>query len=95
MDESLDETCDDMGAEEFVRLKTVKVNGQSVSADLTHDDKGHTLGVRLGALGPGQKVRIEVDYELPEGVEVPDDVPVVLKTEIIRRAAAPETQETA
>ncbi len=94
LDESLDETCDDMGAEDFVRLKTVKVNGRPVSGGLTRDDKGHALGVRLGALGPGQKIRIEVDYELPEGVEVPDDVPVVLKTEIMRRAAVSTTQET-
>ena len=94
LDESLDETCDDVGSEDFVRLKTVKVNGRSVSGNLTRDDQGHAFGVRLGALGPGQKITIEVDYELPEGVEVPDEVPVVLKTEIIRRAAVSTTQET-
>lgn len=88
LDESLDETCDDTGGEEFVRLKTVTVNGEAVSgSNLTCDEKGNALGVRLGSLDPGKPLNIQIAYELPEGVAASPDGPVVLKTEIIRRAA--------
>ena len=94
LDESLDETCDDMGSEDFVWLETVKVDGKPVSGNnLTRDDNGHALGVRLGALEPDKPLKIEIDYKLPEGIDVPDDVPVVLKTEIIRRAVGSAKQE--
>lgn len=94
LDESLDETCDDMGSEDFVRLETVKVDGQAVSGNnLTRDDKGQALGVRLGALEPNKPLKIEIDYKLPEGINVSDNVPVVIKTEIIRRAAGSAKQE--
>ena len=94
LDESLDESCDNIGAEDFVRLKTVKVNGQPVPKDtLTRNKENQVLGVQLGSLEPGKTLFIEVDYELPAGVNIPDDVPVVLKTELMRRAALSEKQE--
>ena len=94
LDENLDETCDGIGSEDFVWLETVKIDGKAVSGNnLTRDDKGHALGVRLGALEPNNPLKIEIDYKLPEGIDVSDDVPVVLKTEIIRRAAGSAKQE--
>ena len=87
LDEGLDETCDDVGGEEFVRLKTVKVDGEAVSGEnLIRDEKNRVLGVRLGALDRDNPLNIEIDYELPESVHVSADSPIVLKTEIIRRA---------
>ena len=94
LDESLDESCDDWGKEDFVRLKTVKVDGCPVIGNsLTCNEKGEALGVRLGFLEPGKARRLEIDYELPEGVNLPDNVPVVLKTQLIRRAASSIKQE--
>ena len=95
LDEGLDESCDDWGKEDFVRLKTVSVNGCPVIGKaLTRNEKGEVLGIRLGVLEPGKALDLEVTYELPEGVNLPDDVPVVLRTELIRRAAASTKQET-
>ena len=89
LDESLDESCDDWGKEDFVRLKTVKVDGCPVIGNtLTRNEKGEVLGIRLGALEPGKALDLEIAYELPEGVNLPDNVPVVLKTELIRRAVS-------
>lgn len=94
LDESLDESCDDMGAEDFVRLKTVKIDGQLVTGNvLTRNEEDQVLGVRLGALEPDKTFCIEVEYELPEDINLPDNVPVVLKTELIRRAPHYEKRE--
>ena len=94
LDEGLDESCDDWGKEDFVRLKTVSVNGCPVIGNaLTRNEKGEVLGIRLGVLEPGKALDLEVTYELPEGVNLPDDVPVVLRTELIRRSASPTKQE--
>ena len=94
LDESLDESCDDWGKEDCVRLKTVKINGcPAIGNVLTRNEQGEVLGVRLGVLEPGKALDLEIAYELPEGVNLPDDVPVVLRTELIRRAVASTKQE--
>ncbi|MCE2452665.1 MAG: hypothetical protein J4F48_07475 [Nitrospinae bacterium] len=95
LDESLDESCDAFGSEAFVRLKNVKIDSRPVFANkLTCDEEGHALGVRLGTLDPEKPIRIEFDYELPSGVNLSNDMPVVLKTQLIRRAAGHKNQET-
>ncbi len=95
LDEGLDESCDDWGKEDFVRLKTVTVDGCPVIGNaLTRNEKGEVLGVRLGVLEPGKALGLEITYELPEGINLPDEVPAVLRTEIMRRAVTSPKQET-
>ena len=68
LDESLDESCDDWGKEDFVRLKTVKVDGCPVIGNsLTCNEKGEALGVRLGFLEPGKARRLESIMSFPKG----------------------------
>ena len=88
LDESLDESCDDIGTEEFVKIENVRLNGELVSDDaLTRDSDNNAMGVRIENLNPGIGIRIEVDYILPTGVVIPEDTPVVIKTDLVRRAA--------
>lgn len=94
LDEGLDESCDDWGKEDFVRLKTVTVDGCPVIGNaLTRNEKGEVLGIRLGTLEPGKSFDLEITYELPEEIDLPDEVPVVLRTELIRRAVTSTKQE--
>lgn len=94
LDESLDESCDAFGREAFVRLKNVKIDGIQVSEKmLARNEEDQTLGVRLGAIDPEKMARIEFDYELPPDIELADDMPVVLKTQLIRRTPISENQE--
>ena len=94
LDESLDESCDAFGVEAFARLRNVKVDGGNATEKmLTCNEEGQALGVRLGALDPGRTVCIEFDYELPTGINLSDDMPVVLKTQLIRRAPGSLNQE--
>ena len=95
LDESLDESCDAFGSEEFVELKNVKIDGSPASeAMLTYDEEGRALGVRLGALDPEKAIQIEFDYEPPASFHLSDDMPVVLNTQLIRRKAASGNQES-
>ncbi len=51
LDEGLDESCDDWGKEDFIRLKTVTVDGCPVIGNaLTRNEKGEILGIRLGGV---------------------------------------------
>ena len=94
IDESLDESCDAFGIETFARLKNVKVDNRPVPESmLTHDQEDHALGVKLGSLDPAKMIQIEFDYELPTGIDLPDDMPVVLKTQLIRRVPGSQNQE--
>ncbi len=94
LDENLDESCDPFGTESFVRLKIAKINGEIVPKDMfTCNEEGHALGIKLGALHPKKMIEIEFDYELPPSVNLADDVPIVLKTQLIRRAAGLENRE--
>lgn len=94
IDESLDESCDAFGIETFARLKNVKVDNRPVPESmLTHDQEEHALGVKLGSLDPAKMIQIEFDYELPTGIDLPDDMPVVLKTQLIRRVPGSQNQE--
>ena len=95
LDESLDESCDFFGSEAFVELKGVRIDGQPATEKmLTCDEEGRVLGVRLGVLHPEKTRCIEFDYELPKDIDVADDMPVVLKTQLIRRAASVKKQGT-
>ena len=94
IDESLDESCDAFGSEAFVKLKNVKIDSRPVSANkLACDEEGQALGVRLGALSPEKTIHIEFDYELPTGIDLTDDMPVVLKTQLIRRSPGSQNRE--
>ena len=95
LDESIDESCDVFGSEVFAMLKNVKIDGQPVPENmLTCNDDAQVLGVRLGPLFPEKEICIEFDYELPKDIHLADDIPVVLKTQLIRRAASSDNQET-
>ena len=95
LDESLDESCDRFGSETFVELKAVKIDGQPAPETiLTCDEEGRVLGIRLGVIHPEKTLRIEFDYELPKDIDTVDDMPAVLKTQLIRRAANAEKQGT-
>lgn len=95
LDESLDETCDLFGSETFVELSAVKVDGQPVpERRLTCDEEGRVLGIRLGVVHPEKTLRIEFDYEVPKDIDTVDDMPVVLKTQLIRRTADAKQQGT-
>ncbi|MYA96675.1 MAG: hypothetical protein F4X91_09755 [Nitrospinae bacterium] len=94
IDESLDESCDAFGIETFARLKNVKVDNRPVQETmLNHDQEDHALGVNLGSLDPAKLLCIEFDYELPTGIVLPDDMPVVLKAQLIRRSPDSKNQE--
>lgn len=95
LDESLDESCDRFGSETFVELKAVKIDGRPAPETiLTCDEEDRVLGIRLGVIHPEKTLRIEFDYELPKDIDTVDDMPVVLKTQLIRRAANAEKQGT-
>ena len=88
LDEGLDDGCDDMSPDTFIRLKNIKINKKAASSnDLVTDDNGHVLAVKLGELRIDQKINIETDYIIPEHIKLPEDIPVVLKTQLIRRAS--------
>ena len=88
LDESIDETCDNVSQESFVHLKNVRLNGQVVPKDrLMTDEEGHVAGVLLGGFDAGYKCMIEADYVVPDHIPVPDHQPVVLKIDIVRRAS--------
>ena len=94
LDESLDESCDAFSSEVFVKLKNVRIDSQPVSANkLACDEEGQALGVRLGPLDPEKTIHIEFDYELPTGIDLADDIPVVLKTQLIRRSPGSANRE--
>ena len=87
LDESLDDSCDLLGSEAFVTLKGVRLDGEPApEGSLTRDDDGQVLGVRLGMIRPDKPRRVEFDYDLPKEVDVADDMPVVLKAQVVRRA---------
>ena len=88
LDEGLDDGCDDMSSDTFIRLKNIRINKKAPSNnDLVTDDNGHVLAVKLGELQIDQKINIETDYVIPEHIKLPEDIPVVLKTQLIRRAS--------
>ncbi|MXY96341.1 MAG: hypothetical protein F4Z29_01000 [Gemmatimonadetes bacterium] len=63
------------------------MNGKTVDDDaLTRDSENNAMGIRIEKLSPGVGFQIEVDYVLPPGVEIPEESPVVIKTDLVRRA---------
>ena len=82
LDENIDETCDSI-SEQRVRLKSVKLNGDSVpEAHLVKGMGGDIEGVSLGQIKKGD--RLSFDYDLPNGVDVRATERVVLSAKMIK-----------
>ena len=87
LDESIDESCDGVQLETYVRLKNVTVGGEPVpraALTATDDEDDGVLGVALGALEAGAERHIAFEFALPRELEVHDDAAVVLKTQLFR-----------
>ena len=85
LDENIDETCDPTNDEQYVGLRSVKMNQEEVEEEnLIRSDKA-VLGVRLGQFKPGEKHILSFDYDLPDDVIVPREDKIVLRAEIVRR----------
>ena len=81
--ESFDETSDSPN-EQRVKLKAVKLNGESVSKNnLLKGSDGGTEGVSLGQFKKGDI--LSFDYDLPNGVDVSATDRVVLSAKMISR----------
>ena len=84
LDENIDETCDSTSKykEQRVKLKAVKLNGESVPKDnLIKGSDGDIEGVSLDQLKAGTK--LSFDYDPPNGVSVRATDNVVLRAEIV------------
>lgn len=93
LDECADESWDRQGADSYVRLTDVRIDGAAApQSALTGggDDGGGggALGVRLKALKPDTSRRIEFDFSLPDDVRLPKDATVVLRTHLFREEPA-------
>ena len=85
LDENIDETCDPTNDEQYVGLKSVKMNGEEVvEENLIRSDKA-VWGVRLGRFSPGEKHTLSFDYDLPDDVVLQGEDKIVLRAEIVRR----------
>jgi len=96
LDESIDVTSDASSKESYVILKadTLRLNGRRAEEEqLVKDKEGNVLGVLLGGLDSGEAYTISMDYIIPENISMPDDRPVVLKVEMIRRASQDKSTE--
>lgn len=90
LDESIDVTSDGVIKDLFVSINpdSLRVNGVPAREDqLRKDDKGNVLGVVLGGLSEKQESEVEMDYSVPNDLLVRDEQKVVLKVEMVRRAA--------
>ena len=86
LDENLDITCESAGREPYMALSNAKLNGADVLEErLMYDDNLRVLGLKLGNLAAGRRYVVEADYEVLADVSVPDDQPVVLQIEVLRR----------
>ena len=85
LDENIDETCDPTNDEQYVGLKSVKMNGEDVGEENLIRSDNAVLGVRLGRFKPGEKHTLGFDYDLPDDVVVQKEEKVVLRAEIVRR----------
>ena len=91
LDESIDESCDGVPRDTYVRLSNVTVGGvPAPPSALTarDDDDGSALGVALGALDAGAERRISFEFAVPCELEVRDDAAVVLKTQLFGSASS-------
>ena len=96
LDESIDVTSDASSKESYVILKadTLRLNGRRAEEEqLVKDKEGNVLGVLLGGLDSGEAYTISMNYDIPEHISVPDEQPVVLKIEMIRRASQDKRTE--
>ena len=90
LDEGLDETCDSMNGEGFVRLEKVTLDGAKVLRKNLVSKGGCVLGVRLGQLDPNKRRQLAFDFKLPDNIHATEDTPVVLKIQLVRRASVRE-----
>ena len=85
VDENIDETCDDRSERQFVKMSKVRVDGWPVrDTHISRDRKDNPLGIRLGKLEQGKSLVLEFNFKLPKGNELSDNIPVVLKTQLIK-----------
>ena len=86
LDENIDETCDPTHGEQYVGLKSVKMNEEDVAEEsLVRNDSNIVQGVRLGQFKPGETHTISFDYELPDNISIREEDTVVLRAEVVRR----------
>lgn len=86
LDENIDETCDPTNDEQYVGLKSIKMNKKEVSDEnLIRNDSNIVQGIRLGQFKLGEKYTISFDYDLPDDIAVGKDDKIVLRAEIVRR----------
>ena len=90
LDESIDETCDPTNDEQYVELKSVKMDGHEVADKDLIKREGVVLGVRLGQFKPGENPILSFDYDLPQELDdivLQTEEKIVLRAEIVRRRA--------
>ena len=67
VNENVDATCDSLWHEIVpVILEDVQVDGKGVHSEDLVSNSGEVVGVRLGALSPGQSVEVETGYRVPD-----------------------------
>ena len=90
IDESIDVTSRGGPREAFAIINPdgLLINGSPANTQsLRKDGDGNVLGIELGGLDANERCLIEFNYSLPADLLVGDEQDVVLKAEIIRRAA--------
>ena len=94
LDESIDVTSDGVSAESFAAMKsgTIRLNGKPVQErQLRKDQNGNILGILLGGLEKGKEYQVDMEYSTAH-LDVPDEQPVVLKVELLRRSPPSDNQ---
>ena len=74
-------------------LSSVSIDGRDVRSDELVREDGRVVGVRLGNIAAHTSVRIDVTYELPEGLTVLPGQEPVLQVEVFR-APSKTVQDT-
>ncbi len=86
VDESLDLTCADTNAEDFVSLINVKIDDSPAAEEqLIKDDSGNVLGINLGKTKTQSTMKLAFDFALPDSADVSDDTQVSLQAEMVQR----------
>lgn len=95
LDENLDVTCDAMSFDTLLAISRARLDQRDLAGgDLLRGIDGQANAVVLGSLTKGRRYVVDLDFALPRGFVLPDDQTVVLKVEVVRRAAA-ESEEAA
>ena len=85
LDENVDATCDDSSGEQFVALKNITLNDESIASRCFIRKDDVVLGVRLGQFKAGEKHLLSFDYNLPDGIDIQATDKAMLRAEIVRR----------